>query len=214
MVPDLIPPFPTLEKVNLPKQQVVAKLDDTIGVTGHHLDGTNHKVFFTNSRMQINLEANILPGNTANEISVKLSDAVDPDSPATPHKKNWAAGFYNIAVRLIRPSETHLRSTNDISFSINISKGTDNKVTFTVKCQPDVRPEQTASLLVSDREIAANSLTAASDTLKFEAVLPAEMLVTGKKHYVRLRIDGVDSILINRSKAPPEFDISQQITMP
>jgi hypothetical protein len=31
---------------------------------------------------------------------------------------------------------------------------------------------------------------------------------------VRLRIDGVDTLLVNRAVDPPEFDESQKVTIP
>jgi hypothetical protein len=38
-------------------------------------------------------------------------------------------------------------------------------------------------------------------------------LATGNQ-WLRLRIDGVDSLLINRAVTPPEFDSSQQMVIP
>jgi hypothetical protein len=32
-------------------------------------------------------------------------------------------------------------------------------------------------------------------------------------YYVRLRVDGVDSFLINRSLNPPQFDATQKVTI-
>lgn len=222
VIPELVPPVPMLEKFILPNNQISSQIEDTVKLTGHHLDGSDHKVLFTNPRLQLSFQADILAGNSAGEISIKLSEAIDPDSPATPYTESWAAGFCNVALRLKRPGELGYRTTNELSFSlaptiimpVTIIKGAENLVTFKVKCQPIARPEQKATLLVGDREIQAQQRSATSDSLTFVSVLPADMQVTGSKHYVRLRIDGVDSILIDRSKTPPEFFVSQQLIMP
>jgi hypothetical protein len=37
--------------------------------------------------------------------------------------------------------------------------------------------------------------------------------VTAGLYFVRLRVDGVDSILVNRALTPPEFDTTQEVTV-
>lgn len=39
-------------------------------------------------------------------------------------------------------------------------------------------------------------------------------VTSGRTLPVRLRIDGIDSILIDRTARPPAFDSSQQVTIP
>lgn len=222
--PDLTPPYPALTGAIPPNQQISAVLDDVLLLEGHHLDGSDITVRFTNPRLHKVLEGEPLPGNTAKAISVKLGDAIDPDAlPGPPDPvKNWAPGIYTAAVILQRPGETILRATNEISFSlaptilfpIGVTKGLKNKVTFAVTCKPEVKPEQNISLLVGDREIPAQPHPSPTGSFTFETTLPSEMLKPGMKHLVRLRVDGVDSILIDRTKTPPQFDPSQEVTIP
>lgn len=229
---DLIPPFPTLtavvppnQPVNAkpavpPNQQVSAQLADDLTLHGHHLDGNNITVRFTHHRSQRVLEASPLSGNTASEITVRLLDAVDPNAPAnTPPERSWTAGFYSVAVLVQRPDETYRRTTNDLPFSlaptiqiptITVDRDTtSNDITFTMECKPEVRPEQRVALLVGDLEIPAEPHPTPTPLLSFVAgsIAPGE-------YFLRLRVDGVDSLLVDRSVTPPVFDQDQMVTIP
>jgi hypothetical protein len=71
-----------------------------------------------------------------------------------------------------------------------------------------VWPGQIASLLLGSLEIPAQSFAAQTATLMFAA----SNLASGS-YYFRLRIDGVDSLLVNRAVTPPVFDPTQQVTV-
>ena len=72
-------------------------------------------------------------------------------------------------------------------------------VTLTVKCSPKVWQEQEVSLIVGDRAIVAEPITVAkTDTLTFKS----SDLPSGAQ-WVRLRVEGTESILIDRTKTPP-----------
>jgi len=224
VLPTLLSPLPMLTAVIPPKKQISAMLDDVITLEGHHLDGSSIKIrFFDPLRKKI-LQSDPMAGPTATRISVKLADAINPEAPPAPPEpeKNWVAGVYTVAVVLKRPGETTFRTTNELTlslapkivFPVSVTKGADNKVTFGVTCQPEVRPEQRVALIVGNQEIPAKVHPTQTGSLTFEAVFPPEMLEVGTKHLVRLRVDGVESILIDRSKTPPGFDPSQEVTMP
>jgi hypothetical protein len=57
-------------------------------------------------------------------------------------------------------------------------------------------------------EIPAESFPAQTGTLAFAAT----NLISGS-YYYRLRVDGVDSLLVNRAVTPPIFDSTQQVTI-
>ncbi len=213
---DLTLPFPTITAVSLPNQQISARLEDNLTLQGHHLDGADISVRFTEPRSQRVLEAAPLPGNTASEMTVRLLDAVDPNAPANiPPKRRWAAGLYSVAVLVQRPDETYRRTTNDLPFTLApriqppITVDTTNDVTFTVKCRPEVRPEQHAALLVGNLEIPARPHPTQTDTLTFVG-----RSIPSGDYFVRLRVDGVDSLLVNRAATPPVFDPDQKVTIP
>jgi hypothetical protein len=72
-----------------------------------------------------------------------------------------------------------------------------------------VRPEQRVVLLVGDIEVLARPHPTRTDTLTFVSrpIAPGE-------YFVRLRVDGVDSLLVDRSSTPPVFDPDQKVTIP
>ena len=125
----------------------------------------------------------------------------------------WPAGFYTVSVLVQRPSETYRRTTNQLSFSlapsitITPNPAPAGSVTFTVTCNPEVWPEQSVSLLLGDQDLPSPPVTAKVSTLAFTT-----SLVKGE-YFVRLRVDGVDSLLVNRSVTPPVFDPTQKVTM-
>jgi hypothetical protein len=144
------------------------------------------------------------PGGTATRVSVII-----PNSPA-----NWPAGFYTVSLLVQRPSETYRRTTNQLSFALSptmtVAPATavGPNITYAVTCSPEVWTEQYAALLLGDQEIVAQPHTTQTATLSFQA----QNLSAGN-YFVRLRIDGVDSQLVNRSVTPPVFDPTQKVTV-
>ncbi len=62
---------------------------------------------------------------------------------------------------------------------------------------------------MGDAEIPIAPVAAATGNLSF----PVGSLPAGT-FYVRLRVDGVDSLLVNATTTPPTFDPTQQVTLP
>jgi hypothetical protein len=205
---NLVPPFPTLEAVSLPNNQPSARLNDVLTISGHHLGGDSIVVHFTNPRMTEPIEVTPMADGTATEIKVKLPD--EPD--------NWLAGFYTISAVISRVGQQD-RTTNEIPVTvapriINITIGATSppvvrEYIATVTCSPEVTPEQNVALLLNDREFPAESRPARTGTLSF---LLSDIL--DGEYFARLRIDGVDSLLVDRSVTPPVFDVSQKVTIP
>jgi hypothetical protein len=200
---NLIPPFPALTSVMPPANQPSAQLGDTLTLVGFMLDGTNIGVVFNNDIWSAPVEILPLAGGTSTQLKVTI-----PNAPAV-----WPAGFYTVAVMVQRPGETYRRSTNLLSFSIasamtftpnNAAAGS---VTFAVTTTPQMWPGQHISLLVSDQEIPSADVTAQTNSLSFTTIL------TTGTYYLRLRVDGVDSLLVNRSVTPPAFDSTQLVTI-
>jgi hypothetical protein len=194
---DLIPPYPALDEAVPPKSQSSVKLGDALILNGHHLDGSNIKVRFTNANWTVPVEVAPAAGATAEALSVTL-----PNQPAV-----WPAGFYTVAILVQRPGETYRRVTNELSlslapsFSIVPKTHAAGDISFTVSCSPEVRPSQRVVLLLGDNELPAQAFLAQTGTLVFNAKAVAK-----GDYWVRLRVDGVDSLLVNRSVNPPVFD--------
>jgi hypothetical protein len=200
----LIPPFPALDQIQFPNSQTSALLGDSLILTGNNLDGASVGLVFNHPLWNAPIEIPPQPGGTATQVTVII-----PNSPA-----NWPAGFYTVSLMVQRPTETYRRTTNQLSFGLapKITIAPPNaagpNINYTVTCSPEVRPEQYTALLLGDQEIVAQPHTTQTASLSFQA----QNLSAGK-YFVRLRVDGVDSLLVNRAVTPPMFDPTQKVTV-
>jgi hypothetical protein len=191
----LLPPFPTIESVAPADGQPAATVGDPLELTGHHLDGTGRVVVFSNARFGIDQEAAAEDGNAASSVEVEVP--------------NLPVGVYQVAVRLVRPGDSVPRTSNQLAmtlgpeittFPATVARDGSGTATITLSCQPEIRPGQRVSLLLGAAEAAAPPVTAASSTVTFAV----EQAPVGE-HLVRLRVDGIDSPLIDRQATPPVF---------
>ncbi|MCP4329273.1 MAG: DUF4255 domain-containing protein [Alphaproteobacteria bacterium] len=211
----LTPPFPTIDAITPPDRRPSAELGDLLTMTGHHLDGANLTVRFESPRLAAAIELAPEPGATSTQVTVTLPDApADPSAPA-----DWAAGLYAVSISVERPSESFARTTNEVPLqiaprmdmaSVNAVRdaGT-GAVTVTFDASPELRPNQTASLLLGALETPVEPHPVQTGTLSF---VIAD--IDAGTYWARLRIDGVSSVLIDRTALPPVFDPSQQIVVP
>jgi hypothetical protein len=199
----LIPPFPALSAVTAPLQQPSAKLGDILTLTGSMLDGSNIGVVFNHPLWSAPVEVAPQPGSTSTQITVQI-----PNSPAV-----WPAGLYSIAVRVQRPGETYRRTTNQLSFSLAPAitvvplAAPAGAVAFTITCSPEIFVGQQVSFLLSDQDVVAPDISGQTGTLMFNV-----NLTTGV-YFARLRVDGVDSLLVNFSVKPPVYDPAAKVTI-
>jgi hypothetical protein len=204
--PDLTPPFPALESIDFPNQQTAARLNDQLILNGHDLDGTNVGAVFNHPLWTAPVEIPIPggPGATAKQVVVTI-----PNQPAV-----WPAGIYTVAVLVQRPGDSFRRSTNQFPFplapSITIAPASApaGDITYTATVSPEVRPEQRAALLLGSQEILADAHPAQTNSLTFSATG-----ITAGDYSVRLRVDGVDSLLVDKTVKPPVFDATQKVTV-
>src|SRR6185369_5077871 len=192
------------------EKQPSARLGDTLLLRGHHLDGNSLTARFSNPRLSSPLEV-VLPSpvttSTETDIPVTLPVAAT----------GWVAGYYTVSLIIDRSDPANpIRSTNELSFSIaprlTIAPAERTHAagdfTLTLTCSPEVLTEQRVSLLFGSREVPAPARTAPSGTLAFELTN-----VTAGEYLVRLRVDGVDSLLVNYASTPPVFDDTQKVTI-
>lgn len=208
--PDLTPPFPTLTSVEPPffqpdvlqGQQPNAHLGDTVIVRGFHLDGAV-TLRFTHPRRELPIELALAGQTNPNELRFTI-----PNQPAT-----WPAGMYSVSALIRKPGEQD-RITNTVSLSLAPTitlapaDATPGDLVLTVTCAPQVLPEQRVALLFGAREVVSAPRAASTGTLSF--TIPD---VTLGEYYVRLRVDGADSLLVNRAVTPPAFFASQKVTI-
>ncbi len=195
----LLSTYPEIETIELPQKRIVVLHGETIEFHGYNLDGTGHALVLSNPRLDIELE--ITPASSAEDSAVAF---VLPDDPA-----NVPAGSYSAVIKLLSPGDVAPRSTNQLSLPIapqitalpaTAALDADGNLTLAPTCKPLLRPDQRVSLILGGNEApaAAFSVATSTPTFKFKALAPGT-------YRARLRVDGVDSPIVDRTKAPPVF---------
>jgi hypothetical protein len=214
---NLLSPFPAIDTLTPPGKQISSRMGDIVTLDGHHLAGTQVFVRFTEPRSGRTLQLPPLGTVTDERLTVKLPDdpapgPIAPDAPDNPD--NWRAGVYGVVV-LVRDGGND-RTTNELPLMLaprieKIVASVPNAagvVTYTVTCSPKVAGTQRVSLIVGERELPVVPITGPpTATLVFES--SAISNPSGLR--VRLRIDGAESFLIDRSVSPPKFDETQKV---
>ncbi|MDO9101193.1 MAG: DUF4255 domain-containing protein [Candidatus Nitrotoga sp.] len=209
-VTGLIPPYPILVGIGLPNKQIAARLGETIKLKGYNLSGTNLVVRFAHPSLTAPID--IAFGTNANEesFSVTLPNTAQDNI-------DWPAGIWEVTALLQRPGETETRSTNSLALflapRIDVAGSTATRdssgVTINLAFTPQARPGQRISLNAGGYEASPEKFTVPTASLQFKyAQLPAG------NHLLRLRVDGADSLLVNRLTTPPQFDNTQMLTVP
>lgn len=200
VTPGLIPPLPTIEAVVPAGNQPVVRLGEAVTLEGHHLDGSVREVHLRNERFDID---EVLPASGPN-----AADRMVLVIPAA-RANDFPVGVYDVTGRMIRPGDVDPRASNRLACIIapNITNlpqavvrdGNDD-AHITLTFTPAVQPGQAVSLLIGQVEVAPESFVAPTTTLDF-VVEDAE----AGAPLARLRIDGIDSPVADRSTTPPTF---------
>ena len=194
--PSLLAPLPTIQSVVPRSFQPAATVGGVVDIDGHHLDGADGMVLLTSERFQILQEVGIDSDGSSASVPFTV-----PDLPV---------GFYQLALRVIRPEETNPRTSNQLALIIgpeittplpmNVARDGAGAATITLDFHPQARPGQAVSLLLGTREVPAGPIGAATGALTFVV----EDAPTGDQ-LLRLRVDGIESPIVNRTATPPAF---------
>jgi hypothetical protein len=201
--PGLLAPFPTIASASAASLQPAATVAGTVDVAGHHLDGINRAALLANARLQIEQEVAVVAGVSSTSLQF-----IVPDIPV---------GVYELAIRVTRPGDSEPRTSNRLALVIGpdittplpttIARDGAGTATVTLNCRPEIRPGQRASLVLGTREVPAEPFAAATASLTFVvAAAPAG------QHLARLRVDGIESSIIDRAATPPVF-LNRRVTI-
>ena len=215
--PSLVSPFPMLTEVKLPNPQPAIRLGETLTLRGQNLAGTTVQLLFLQPRLTEPIPVTNLLARTATEIQVSLPAPDNPNNPDPDAPENWPAGCYTVSAVVTGDAPNNpQRTTNTLPFALaprilELSPTTapPGALTLTLTVEPQIRPQQRVVLLLGDREIPAPMRTDLTDTLAVEIpeVAPGDYLV-------RLRVDGVDSLLVLfDDRLQPIFDDSLRVTI-
>jgi hypothetical protein len=216
--PTTEPPFPTLAAAILPRvAQPSARLGfapggitgDQIRLTGHDLSGDTVTLDFVHRLLQV---PNTLPvaAPTDRELVVTLPD--DQDA--------WPVGTYTVSARVETVAPPRIQTSNGVGLTIaprlvggvpgTYARDGGGVATIPVTVSPRVRPEQKVALLIGAREVIAPPRTAPTANLSF--AVPG---LTAGEHAVRIRVDGVDSLVLayTATEPPAAYDPTQKVTI-
>ena len=201
---NLLPPEPTLTGVTPPNNQPSARLGDIVSLTGYNLDGSDISVLLAHPLLDQPEPVNPNPGGTATSLAFQI-----PNTPAA-----LPAGFYTVTVMVQRPGETFQRATNAAPLALaptatlSPASAPAGAIAYTAAVSPQVLPAQRASLLLGATEILADQHLGQTGALTFAA-----SDVAAGDYWFRIRVDGVDTLLVDRTKTPPAYDLTQQGTV-
>jgi hypothetical protein len=210
--PSLVPPFPTIVQVEPPLEQPAARLGETVRLAGHHLDGTSTVVHFAHRLLDV--PNPVVIGTSADSTGI---DVTLPSGPGA--EQDWPAGVYLVTVSVVRPGETDPRVSNVAAMLLapepmlpptTVSRNaTTRRVTVTLDVKPQLRPGQDAQLTIGGAAgpVDPHPTTTPTLTFKLGDVPPGAQ-------WVRLTVDGVESLLVKRSPKPLAFESSQSVTVP
>jgi hypothetical protein len=199
----MLPTFATLTAVNPPNGQPSAGLGDIITVQGSNLTGVT-SVLLTNPALDISQTLTPLPGGTGASFTFTLPN---PNLPAPqPTPTDLPAGIYTLSAQVASVT------TNSLPLAIApriaatwapaaLTSGP--SVTVQVPCAPYLRVGQQAFLLIGAQQAPAEAFTTPTNTPSF---LFEQLQSTGGQAVpVRLRVDNLDSPIIDMTKTPPVF---------
>jgi hypothetical protein len=208
-VSDLVPPYPAIEAVTLPGGQPAFELGDTIVFAGHHLAGAPLVAVFRHALLPAPVELAAEKSSTDSRVTVQTKAG---------EKLKWLPGAYTVSLRV--GTGDMARTTNEVGVLlalkivgklpvVAVKNGPNWTISF-ANCSPPVDPRQRVSLLLGDREIPAQPRTKLGGSLAFVAT----DLVPGTSPRFRIRVDGVDTNVIDRSATPPKFIANMTVKVP
>lgn len=196
--------LPLLEAVTPASGQPVVELNEVVVLRGRSLTGSDRTVLLRNETFGIREEIAAASGGSGNELrfTIPLADAA-----------RFPVGTYRVSLRLQRPGEPKPRITNQLALTLAPSvtgmpptpvvRNAAGAAQFSLSVQPPPRDGQQAAVVLGDREVPAQPFTAPTTTLNF--VVPDAPAAPAPGLPVRLRIDGIDSPIIDLGTRPPTF---------
>lgn len=220
----LVPPFPTIEDFTLPNNQVQALLGDLVTVAGHHFAGDTGKPVDVTVQVRLASLRLSAPVMIAVPIVARTDKQLTFSIPNTP--TTLPAGVYGMSAAITPTapgSDTLFSNEVPLVISPEITAGLGAPIartgvdatsglgtaTIDITCVPEVLPEQRATLAIGSKEVSANAHTSQTGQLTFVATG-----VAAGEYFVRLNVDGAESILIDRSdSADLKFDPTQKVEL-
>jgi hypothetical protein len=202
--PDFVVGFPRLVEADPPNGKSAATLGDTVTVEGTNLSGAQ-SVLLSTALQQVQ---QTITASNVGEGSFQFTVPNPNLTPPQPNPTDLPAGMYVLSATIFSPPDIITTNTVPLAlapnitsnFPANLSSGA--SVQVTVSCAPYVRPSQQVSLLIGGQQAPADDFQDPTNTpsFTFKPLLPTAGSVP-----VWLRVDGVDSQIIDASGQTPKY---------
>jgi hypothetical protein len=198
--------LPALTAVTPPGGQPAAQLGDTVTVSGTGLTGST-SVQLSNARLSIN---QTLPATASpTGVSFQFSVPNPPLPPPQPDPTDLPAGTYVLSATFTVAGQPIVSNSLPMAISPTIdgswvpgALAAGPNVGLSVPCVPYLRPGQEVSLLIGGQQAPADPFTAPTRLPSFTFAM---LQPTGGAVPARLRVDGVDSPILDLTSATVSF---------
>jgi hypothetical protein len=189
----VLPGMSQLIEADPSNQQPAAVIGDTVTVLGSNLSGVS-AIFLVNQQLGVSQ-----PVTTFINASNRSFQFTVPSVPA---------GVYLISAQITVSGET--LPTNSVPLAIapkiTVSAGTvasGTNVVLSIQCTPNLQPGQQVSLIIGSQAAPADDFSAPTNTPSFTF---QSLQSTAGPVQLRLRVDGIDSPIIDMTTTPPKFN--------
>jgi hypothetical protein len=201
-------PLPQIVSVLPPGGKPTATLGDLVTVSGTKLTAAT-SVVLIHTKLNTGETVPATPSPDGRSLSFQLPNPTL--APPQPAPSDLPAGLYALSVLAPLPGASAPTPTNTLPLALgpqilaSWAPGTvhaGSSVTVTVPCSPWLRPGQSVSLLIGGQQALAQPFTAPTNapSFTFQPLLPTTTAVP-----VRLRVEGLDSPILDGTKTPPVF---------
>jgi hypothetical protein len=210
-------PSPSISGLRFPDQKPAAEFGDLITILGDHLASDDIVIRFQHPLLENPIDVLPEPDRSETEIAVKIPAQIDDADIGS----KWPAGFYSVSILVKRPdmpawtSNTIAMALSPKIESVDPTTAQAGSFALTIKCLPQIQPDQRVLLFFGDRPIKPDAIvTPADSTASSTLTFTVENAAAKETPYtVRLRVEGVDSIPIDFSGDTPEFAKNQKVTV-
>jgi hypothetical protein len=198
--PEFSPRVPTIARVESVNDLALTQIDVPVELHGSLLGGGTPRIRLFNDRFGVD-EVLTPSSQAANRLSFTISQSSAAEFPA---------GFYRISAEVTLTGEPQPRVTNELSLILAPSftgpaapvvRAPDATADFSLAVQPPLRAGQVVRLAIGTLDFAPQPFADQATTLTFS--IPGAPV---GQHIVRLRVDGIDSPIIDTTVNPPAFN--------
>jgi hypothetical protein len=205
----LVPQVAHIDSVVPPLSQPAALIGDTVTINGHALGDPAPQVVLDNDKFGIHETLAATGAST----DLGLQFVLPPTLPSNP-AASWPVGNYQVSVVLL-PGQPKQLTTNAVSLVIapNITTalpmtvaGGGGTATVNLSCAPPVLQGQSVALSLGATQTTAQPFAGTVSNLTFVAAVGAG------SYLARLRVDGIDSFIVDQTAVPPVY-LNKTITV-